>query len=214
MSHVNKNDFLEFIKTNESMDWKTLYDQASFSYKVHENKIVFRISTGNDRSFNLNELIDICETYNKLKSLKTTHYDKYRTKSYLVALLNGFLNDQKLNKKVTLHLDESFIENLKEGGRIKVSVNSYERNEKARQLCLKHHGYLCKVCNFDFEKTYGEIGKEFIHVHHIVDLATINKEYKVDPINDLVPVCPNCHAMLHKKKPAYTIKELKRIINE
>lgn len=214
MSRVNKNDFLVFIRENESMEWKTLSKSVPFSYKVNENKIVFSISTGNDRSFNLNELSDICETYNKLKSLKTIDYNKHRTKSYLVALLNAFLKDQELNKEVILHLDESLFEDLIEGSRIKISVNSYERNPRARKLCLEHHGYLCKVCDFDFEQTYGEIGKEFIHVHHIVDLATINKEYKVDPINDLVPVCPNCHAMLHKRKPALTINKLRGYIND
>lgn len=101
-----------------------------------------------------------------------------------------------------------------EGAKKLISVNAYERNIQARKACLEHHGYLCKVCNFDFEKIYGEIGKEFIHVHHVVDLATIGKEYKVDPINDLVPVCPNCHAMLHKRRPvAFTVAELKNILN-
>jgi 5-methylcytosine-specific restriction enzyme A len=64
----------------------------------------------------------------------------------------------------------------------------------------------------DFEKVYGEIGKGFIHVHHIVELSNIKSEYKVQPIEDLRPVCPNCHAMLHRKKPAYKIEELKEIL--
>ena len=68
------------------------------------------------------------------------------------------------------------------------------------------------MCGFDFEKKYGIIGQGFIHVHHIVDISTIGDEYEVDYIKDLNPVCPNCHAMLHKKKPAYKIEELKLII--
>jgi 5-methylcytosine-specific restriction protein A len=61
-------------------------------------------------------------------------------------------------------------------------------------------------------KIYGEIGNGFIHVHHVVELASVKDEYKVNPVDDLRPVCPNCHAMLHQKKPAYTIEELKSII--
>lgn len=63
----------------------------------------------------------------------------------------------------------------------------------------------------NFEKKYGEIGSNFIHVHHDVEISTIGEEYEIDAINDLKPVCPNCHAMLHKRKPAYRIEELKEL---
>jgi 5-methylcytosine-specific restriction protein A len=105
-------------------------------------------------------------------------------------------------------------ENIKyaEGKTKTVLVNSYERNQVARQKCIEHYGAFCQVCTFDFGKYYGEIGKDFIHVHHLVDIATIGKEYSVDPIKDLIPICPNCHSMLHKKTPAYLIDELKDIM--
>ena len=65
---------------------------------------------------------------------------------------------------------------------------------------------------FDFEAVYGGLGRGFIHVHHLVPVSTIGKEYKIDPIQDLRPVCPNCHSMLHKNNPPLTIEELKNII--
>jgi 5-methylcytosine-specific restriction protein A len=68
------------------------------------------------------------------------------------------------------------------------------------------------VCGFKFEDTYGQVGAGFIHVHHTRPLAEIRKGYKLNPIKDLKPVCPNCNAMLHQKRPAFTIKELKAII--
>ena len=101
-----------------------------------------------------------------------------------------------------------------EGSVSKIIVNRYERDSKARKKCIDHHGLRCKVCEFNFEEKYGELGKSFIHVHHKRELNLIGKQYKVNPIKDLVPVCPNCHAMLHKRKPAYTIKELRGIINK
>lgn len=104
-------------------------------------------------------------------------------------------------------------EKLKEGLTKKISVNIYERNPIARKRCIEYYGAKCKICDFDFEEKYGEIGKGFIHVHHLVDIATIGKEYEVDFINDLIPVCPNCHAMLHKRKPAYSIDEIKMLVN-
>ncbi|GAD78826.1 HNH endonuclease [Vibrio ezurae] len=99
-----------------------------------------------------------------------------------------------------------------EGTTVSVKVNRFERNLKARVACIGHHGVTCKVCDINFNYTYGRIGTGFIHVHHVKPLSEINQEYIVDPVNDLVPVCPNCHSMLHRKTPPYTILELKKIM--
>jgi len=96
-----------------------------------------------------------------------------------------------------------------EGASKVVSVNIYERNSDARAKCIEYYGYICAACSFDFENFYGSIGKNYIHVHHIVPLSEIKKEYKLDPVKDLVPVCPNCHAIIHRTQPALTVKQLK-----
>ena len=103
---------------------------------------------------------------------------------------------------------------LREGTKKQIIVNAYERNTVARIICIRHWGAKCAICNFDFSEKYGDLGKGFIHVHHLIELSSIGEEYKVDPINDLRPVCPNCHAMLHQKRPAYTIEELNQVIQE
>ncbi|MEP4094588.1 DUF3427 domain-containing protein [Reichenbachiella sp.] len=118
-----------------------------------------------------------------------------------------------------LHRNEKIPEELSpevlvEGFGRSVVVNKYERNPLARRLCIDHHGAKCQVCKFDFEKVYGEIGKGFIHVHHIVPIAEITGEYNIDPVKDLVPVCPNCHAMIHRRNPIFSIKELNDIIKK
>jgi len=95
-----------------------------------------------------------------------------------------------------------------EGSKRTITVNSYERNIIARNKCISHYGAKCVICSMDFSKIYGVIGKGFIHVHHLVELSSIKQEYKVHPVTDLRPVCPNCHAMLHRKKPAYSIEQL------
>ena len=111
---------------------------------------------------------------------------------------------------------EGIDEKIYEGTKITVSVNKYERSSIARYKCIEYHGCICKICDIDFEKSYGKIGKGFIHVHHIKPISEINKEYIVDYKNDLIPVCPNCHAMLHRKidNRNITIEELKELIKK
>jgi 5-methylcytosine-specific restriction protein A len=114
-----------------------------------------------------------------------------------------------LTETVTVYPDElDKSETLFEGIKKTVLVNSYERNQIARNKCIQHYGVQCVVCGFDFEKVYGDIGKGFIHVHHLIQLSDIGQGYEVNPVKDLRPVCPNCHAMLHTKNPPYTIDEL------
>lgn len=101
-----------------------------------------------------------------------------------------------------------------EGAVMQVTVNRYERNREARDRCIEARGCKCAVCGADFEQTYGDIGKGFIHVHHLIPISSIGEDYVIDPINHLVPVCPNCHNMLHRKEPPYTPEELKEIISK
>ncbi len=103
-------------------------------------------------------------------------------------------------------------DNISEGKMIIVKVNKYERSPKAREKCLQHHGYICHVCGFDFEEYYGSIGKEIIEVHHKKALHEIKENYVVSPIKDLIPVCSNCHTIIHSRNPKFEIEELKNII--
>ncbi|QPR27277.1 HNH endonuclease [Edwardsiella hoshinae] len=93
-----------------------------------------------------------------------------------------------------LPVSESYVEGAKKN----ITVNAYEREPEARRACINHHGTVCQCCGFDFEQHYGTHGKGFIHVHHIWPLSTLGDGYQIDPINDLVPLCPNCHAMVHR----------------
>ena len=96
-----------------------------------------------------------------------------------------------------------------EGGKSTVSVAIRKRSASAKEACLKHYGCACTACGFDFERTYGDIGKGFIHVHHLRSLSSVEGEFEVDPIRDLSPVCPNCHAMIHKIDPPLAVEELR-----
>lgn len=114
-------------------------------------------------------------------------------------------------------LPEEFIENnllYVEGASKQVVKNIYERDLNARKACLNHYGYTCVICGFNFEEVYGPAGKHIIHVHHHTNpLSLLKEEHTVDPIKDLVPVCPNCHTMIHSKKEMFTLDEIKGFIN-
>jgi predicted restriction endonuclease len=97
-----------------------------------------------------------------------------------------------------------------EGSTIRVEVNAYERSSAARADCIRYHGCRCFVCKMSFGETYGQIGEGFIHVHHIKPLSSVAEKYAIDPVHDLVPVCPNCHAMLHRQSPPLTVEELRK----
>ena len=121
-----------------------------------------------------------------------------------------YASDNKISNLLPEEVDtpESYIE----GASKSISVNTYERSSDARKKCIKHHGLNCSVCDFNFEQAYGAIGENYIHVHHIIPLSEIKKEYKLDPIKDLIPVCPNCHAIIHRTRPALSIQQLKEHI--
>lgn len=128
---------------------------------------------------------------------------------FLDHIVNEFGNDAL----ETNYPDEANVESktFPEGAKQTVQVNRYERNPEARAKCIEFHKARCKVCEMSFDETYGMFAKDFIHVHHIKPLSEINEEYEVDPINDLIPVCPNCHAMLHRQQNGIpmTVERLK-----
>ncbi|WP_440534249.1 HNH endonuclease [Variovorax sp. YR566] len=100
------------------------------------------------------------------------------------------------------------LQGVVEGAKKQVTVNAYERDPTAKPRCIKRWGTICTVCDFDFGAVYGELGAGFIHVHHLKPIHTVGAEYLLDPENDLRPVCPNCHSMLHRRKEVLSIDEL------
>lgn len=115
---------------------------------------------------------------------------------------------------VTHYPDDITSEYYRHSGIRTVLVNGYERDPKARAACIEYYGCACYICHFDFSKAYGEIGREFIHVHHLKEAALIGDEYEVNPIADLRPLCPNCHAMVHRTRPAMSPEALRSLIDE
>lgn len=101
-----------------------------------------------------------------------------------------------------------------EGATRTITINAYERDPAARRACIRHHGAICQGCGFDFEKMYGEHGKGVIHVHHVRPLRSLGEGYLINPVSELIPLCPNCHAMVHRGNAAkpMSIEALRSIV--
>jgi 5-methylcytosine-specific restriction protein A len=124
-----------------------------------------------------------------------------------------FLLLQKQNKFAFIPVNKEEIRIYVEGKVKKITATTYDRSPIARQICIEHYGYNCAVCDFNFGRTYGKLGEKYIEVHHLKQLADIGEEYEINPIDDLRPVCANCHRMLHKERPPLSIEELKAKIS-
>lgn len=132
---------------------------------------------------------------NELKIYIENHFDDYYS--------TGYFTD--------IEASQSYFE----GHGKTVVVNKYERSSVARRKCIEYHGADCAICGLNFKERYGNFAEGFIHVHHLRPLYTIGKEYVVDYRNDLIPVCPNCHAMIHRLpgNENMSIGELKNLLN-
>jgi 5-methylcytosine-specific restriction protein A len=103
---------------------------------------------------------------------------------------------------------------LPEGAKTRVEVNRYERNPVNRAACIAIRGSICGACGLDFGRTYGSLGTGYIEVHHIVPVSKMVAGYLVDPARDLVPLCANCHAMVHRRDPPVPLEELRSLLGQ
>lgn len=101
---------------------------------------------------------------------------------------------------------------LPEGAKVEVQVNRYERDPVNRMRCIQIYGSKCWVCDTDFEAVYGPLGQGYIVVHHIIPVSKIGANYVVSPRTDLVPLCPNCHAMVHRTDPPVHPRDLRKLL--
>lgn len=110
------------------------------------------------------------------------------------------------------HADE--VLGYPEGAVSQVLVNRYERDPRNRREAIAIHGKTCLACNFNFAEKYGELGDEYIVVHHTVPVSQMGNDYVVDPAKDLVTLCANCHAMVHRHDPPISLADLKKILSD
>jgi len=90
-----------------------------------------------------------------------------------------------------------------------------DRDARAIQLVKKAKGYTCEVCGFNFESRYGELGKDFIEIHHLVPISELRGlMVSSHPEHDYAALCSNCHSMIHRMKVVHDIEALRAPTDE
>jgi len=124
------------------------------------------------------------------------------------------LSDSHPDLQLNDDAPDGFTSTITEGAKRTTYTTTYERNPKLKRQALKIHGYSCMACGFNFEKVYGEYGKGYIHVHHTKPVAT-SGERTPDPETEMIVLCANCHAMVHRRKnKVLTLEELKDLMKK
>ncbi len=194
---VEKIDMVFEEITDDKTYWYDINEyEQSLSGKYARLKLIEKIDNANLSLYKLKE-----------HGLKSAPQGPMKVKEELATYLEHNFNDYYEEGIFPEEINTT----LEEGHKHTITVNKYERSSIARQKCIDEYGLNCAVCDMNFEKVYGDIGKDFIHVHHMVPLHEIGRTYKVDYKKDLVPVCPNCHAMLHRDigEGGLSIKQLR-----
>ena len=211
-------DFLSYLELRipaHRMPTNKYYTQFNTAIKTYINK-----SANFENVDNILDITDI-DTLNKIRDSIENQYAYIKRDDKKLEGLKHYIDYlccKAVNKKhdcAEIFKIQDIVEEYEEGSLLDCHGSKYERNRKARQKCLKYYGYTCRVCGFDFEKTYGGIGREFIEVHHRTEVSSYGgKNHNIDPIKDLIPVCSNCHSMLHRTRPAMSIADLSSLVKK
>ena len=215
-----------FIRTHFDPNFENIYALTECEVYKDWRESVFEIPEAKQENESAND------QYTETLKLLADFYDSTTYKGKQKAVLTEFEKGYKKPKiksaakptkpqpkpdPMLPQQDEQ--EELTEGRIRQVNVTRHERNGKLRQLCLAHYGYVCQVCGMNFEQRYGEIGKDFIEVHHLNPIADTDGEHALDPEEGLVPLCSNCHSMIHrggsdgKPMTLQALKELYQTLN-
>lgn len=122
-----------------------------------------------------------------------------------------FVGEEKPSKND--QIDELYTAE-EEGGVKKVYSNRYERSLKLRAKAIAIHGTKCAACEISFSERYGAFAENYIQVHHKRPLSAIGGPTVVDPLLDLIPLCPNCHMMVHLGPKLRSVNEIRQCLGK
>lgn len=219
---VIQKEFRNYLKGNKGFKG-TMLNSLLKAAEVHlplllENILNIPIkSIYNDENIKLETLLYCSHIIHLSDEILASPYG-YISSQSLDLYINYYVekHDIDIGLLITaLNLDKSQVDSYFEGNSIETTGVIYERDPKARKVCIDYYGYRCSICGMNFEEVYGQIGHNFIEVHHIIPLSQRKREYQVDPIKHLRPLCSNCHSMIHRSKgEPLSIEYLKSLLKK
>lgn len=207
MLHLTHRELIEFVVESAGRLWATNPRGRRFTLESMgkgKGLLVTLAESGSTRAVSDSAIKEFCNGFSSGGRTKKAVGGGYNT-SYLFPVAIELLAEmgRAARFEVLPLADEVPVAEYREGATRSVVVNWYERSPEARRACILSHGTNCAVCGFDFGAVYGEEAKGVIHVHHLNPLALSQGEYLIDPVKDLRPVCPNCHAVI-RRPPAFS----------
>ena len=193
-------DLLNVIQTNLHIDLQIVYDfldKEALEELINETNRGKSLAAQNEQSGGLlREAMNYYIGYLNSKKHPLSEKEKKDGKKRNTKEIIPNETTPVIDGKPSIPEPESY--DKLEGKKHEESVTRYERDRGNRKACIAHYGYVCQVCGMNFEQAYGELGKEFIEVHHLHPVA--QGERQVNPIEDLIPLCSNCHSMIHRQE--------------
>lgn len=193
-------DLLDVIQTNLHIDLHVVYDfydKEALKELINETNRGRSLSSQNEQSGGLlRDAMNYYIAFLGSKKHPLSEKEKKGSKKKTPKESTPPHEAPEENAKPVISEPEPY--DKLEGKKHETAVTKYERDRGNRKLCIAHYGYVCQVCGMNFEQTYGELGKDFIEVHHLHPVS--QGERKVNPIEDLIPLCSNCHSMIHRQE--------------
>lgn len=200
---------LRILKNTIKIDYY-IKDNKDFYQYLYCNRNEIEAEAGNEYKWITSKRVR-CAVQNE-KEISSEKWIEWFEKEILTIykVFPKYLHRFKRNYSIHRFNEAIYLEGEKKE---KISIIK-ERNPLARKKCIELKGTTCEICGMNFKEKYGEIGDGFIEVHHIIPISKIELEYEVDPEKDLIPVCSNCHSMLHRRFGGdfLTVNELKERI--
>jgi hypothetical protein len=206
--------------------WTKRSDTAMRNGREGPNLIFYKTKSDNPRDhyvipYSVTRNLLIKETITQIKATGSPRWNLILVDGMLHVThregevdVNKYYGASLLVEEMDVPITEEVKENeiFREGAVRTILVNAYERNRGARERCIAHYGRRCTICRMSFAEFYGSEAADIIHVHHLIELNSIGAEYEVDPIKDLRPVCPNCHAVIHSRSKSYSAEEATSLV--
>lgn len=199
-------ELVAFIRKYESPNFSTIYECLDHNFYDHVRD---RIATNR-------EMAAMDEEAELMYSIHLKTYSQFLESKAFKNLFKRKINMEGKGKMAKSQQRSKILKFREEteGERKHVTkeMDVIRRNPQLRQQCIDRYGYQCQCCGMDFAEMYGEaLGANFIEVHHLKPISTFEIEgIPEDFVENLVPLCPNCHSMIHHiEQSDHPLRELR-----